>query len=50
MPCNTCGKEYDPNCDWRQGRCPNHPAPFDAYKARYYNLIQTIKNFFKGSK
>ena len=24
MKCNTCNKEYDPKCDYRQGRCPHH--------------------------
>lgn len=48
--CQTCGKEYSINCDWRQGRCPNHPPIFHdwdtAYYFRYYNLGQSIKNFF----
>jgi hypothetical protein len=21
----ACGKEYDPVCDYKQGRCPSHP-------------------------
>jgi len=25
MKCKTCGKQYSPSCDYRQGRCPNHP-------------------------
>jgi hypothetical protein len=25
MTCKTCGKEYTPECDYRQGRCPSHP-------------------------
>jgi len=27
--CKTCGKNYTPECDYRQGRCPHHPARFD---------------------
>lgn len=23
--CTGCGQHYDPACDWRQGRCPQHP-------------------------
>jgi len=52
MNCKTCGKEYSPSCDYRQGRCPHHPSLIDDiildnYKARFYNLIQTIKGWFK---
>lgn len=25
MKCQTCNKEYSPECDYNQGRCPNHP-------------------------
>ena len=24
MKCETCNKEYSPDCDYKQGRCPNH--------------------------
>ena len=23
--CNLCRKEYSPECDYKQGRCPHHP-------------------------
>ena len=23
--CQTCNKDYTPECDYNQGRCPNHP-------------------------
>ena len=51
--CSTCREEYSPACDWRQGRCPHHPSMIDQllhdpYKARFYNLVQFIKNLFKG--
>lgn len=53
MKCNICRKEYSPNCEYRQGRCPYRPAfidtiTMDAYKARYYNLFNTIKTFLKN--
>jgi hypothetical protein len=53
--CNICGEELKNGgigCDWRQGRCPHRHPMFneivlDNYKMRYYNLIQTIKGWFK---
>jgi len=49
IDCKTCGQEYSPGCDYRQGRCPHHPSMLDiilssSYKLRFYNLIK----FFKG--
>jgi hypothetical protein len=49
IDCKTCGQEYSPGCDYRQGRCPHHPSVLDkilssSYKLRFYNLIK----FFKG--
>jgi hypothetical protein len=46
--CSGCGEVYTPQCDWRQGRCPNHPGVIDSilidnYKARFYNLIKLFK-------
>jgi hypothetical protein len=43
MNCQTCGKEYSVNCDYRQGRCPHHTPMIDLYKARFLNLINSIK-------
>jgi hypothetical protein len=53
MNCNFCGKDVKPNCDWQQGRCPHRSVIIDEvlldnYKARYYNLINSINNLFKG--
>lgn len=53
--CNECGevlKDGGVRCDWRQGRCQyRHPMfneiVLDNYKMRYYNVIQTIKGWFK---
>jgi len=47
IDCKVCNQPYTPQCDWRQGRCPHHPALVDIYYLRFYNLIQTIKNLFK---
>jgi hypothetical protein len=55
IKCDACGenlKDGGIGCDWRQGRCPHRHPMFneivlDNYKMRYYNLIQTIKGWFK---
>jgi hypothetical protein len=50
--CKTCGIEVTEDairtCTWYQGRCPHQPAMIDGslYKTRFYNLMQSIKNFF----
>ena len=41
MTCKTCGKEYTPDCDYKQGRCPHHPPminiqPKDTSKGHFY--------------
>ena len=52
MNCKTCGHQIHEGCNYNQGRCP-HRRPMiddimlDQYKTRYYNLLQTIKGFFK---
>lgn len=43
--CAVCFKEYTPECDWRQGRCPHHPSMIDQildnpYKSRFLNLLR----------
>jgi hypothetical protein len=48
IDCQTCGQEYTPMCDYRQGRCPHHPSMLDSilsvpYKLRFYNLIKFLK-------
>ncbi len=52
MKCNVCNKEYSPQCDYRQGRCPHHKPIIEDFlnnnhKARYLNLYRAIKNFFR---
>lgn len=44
MTCKTCGKEYSPECDYKQGRCPHHPPminiqPKDTSKGHFYVSI-----------
>lgn len=52
MKCNACGSEPKINCDWNQGRCPNRPPAIeqitiDSIKIKCYNIIQSIKSWFK---
>lgn len=44
MKCETCNKEYSPDCDYKQGRCPHHPPllniqPKDTSKGHFYVSI-----------
>jgi len=52
MKCTTCRKEYSPACDYRQGRCPHHPAILDLglAKKQVRSRFQRIINFFKGKQ
>ena len=41
MKCNICRKDYTPECDYNQGRCPHHPPminiqPKDISKGHFY--------------
>jgi len=50
MKCNTCNKEYSPDCDWRQGRCPHHPPllniqPKDTSRGHFY--VSLVKSGFR---
>jgi len=45
IDCQVCGHRYTIECDYRQGRCPHHPAMLTTIKTRFTNLI----NFFKGN-
>ena len=47
MKCNTCNKEYSPDCDYNQGRCPHHPPmlniqPKDVSKGHFY--VSVVKS------
>ena len=39
--CNICRKDYSPDCDYNQGRCPHHPPmieiqPKDTSRGHFY--------------
>ena len=41
MKCTVCRKEYSPDCDYNQGRCPHHRPmlniqPRDTSKGHFY--------------
>ena len=41
--CQLCDKEYSPDCDYRQGRCPHHPPLI-----KLGQFIDYIKRLFRG--
>jgi hypothetical protein len=43
MKCDHCGKNYSPDCDYRQGRCPQHP-PLIVLR----NIINLVKKVLRG--
>jgi hypothetical protein len=43
MNCDTCGKKYSPDCDYQQGRCPNHPPLI-----KLDRFINYLKRLFRG--
>lgn len=45
MKCTHCGSNIKIECDWMQGRCPHRPIT--NYHMRFYNLLHTIKGWFK---
>lgn len=50
MKCNTCNKDYSPDCDYNQGRCPLHPPllniqPKDTSKGHFY--VSIVKSGFR---
>lgn len=47
MKCDTCHKEYDPTCDYNQGRCPLHPPIINTYSMRFMNLYRIVKEWLK---
>jgi hypothetical protein len=48
IKCAVCGKDYTPECDFNQGRCPHHPPmlniqPKDTSKGHFYvSLVKSI--------
>lgn len=56
MNCQICRRPYDPACDYRQGRCPNHPPilpmniqPRDTSKGHFYvSLVKSATRIAAG--
>jgi len=54
MNCKICRKEYSPDCDYRQGRCPHHPPmieiqPRDTSKGHFYvSLVKSATRIAAG--
>ena len=48
IKCAVCRKDYTPECDFNQGRCPHHPPmlniqPKDTSKGHFYvSLVKSI--------
>lgn len=55
MNCNICNKEYSPECDYNQGRCPHHPPliniqPKDTSKGHFYvSLVKSGLRIVAGA-
>ena len=41
MKCETCGKDYSTECDYRQGRCPHHKPTVDLKENKMFSRIDT---------
>jgi hypothetical protein len=54
MKCTTCDREYSPDCDWQQGRCPHHPPllniqPRDTSLGHFYvSLVKSAIRIAAG--
>lgn len=52
--CKVCNKEYSPECDYNQGRCPHHPPllniqPKDVSKGHFYvSLVKSAVRIVAG--
>lgn len=53
--CNVCHNQYSPDCDWNQGRCPNHPPmikiqPKDTSRGHFIvSLVKSLIRIGAGS-
>jgi len=53
--CKTCNKQYSPNCDYNQGRCPHHPPminiqPKDTSKGHFYvSIVKSVVRIAAGA-
>jgi hypothetical protein len=50
MKCTTCRQEYSIQCDYNQGRCPNHKPMINFHSMRFLNLFTTIKEWFSRDR
>ena len=54
MKCDVCKKDYSPECDYKQGRCPLHPPmlniqPKDTSRGHFYvSIIKSIIRIIAG--
>jgi len=54
MTCKICKKDYSPDCDYKQGRCPHHPPmidiqPRDPSKGHFYvSLVKSAIRIVAG--
>lgn len=54
MKCETCNKEYSPDCDYKQGRCPHHPPllniqPKDTSKGHFWvSMVKSAVRIVAG--
>jgi len=54
MKCDICKKDYSPDCDFQQGRCPHHPSminiqPKDTSKGHFYvSLVKSVLRIMAG--
>ena len=52
--CAVCLQAIDPNCDWKQGRCPHRPPmieiqPKDTSKGHFYvSLVKSAIRIIAG--
>jgi hypothetical protein len=55
MKCEFCKKEYSPDCDYKQGRCPHRKPmieiqPKDTSKGHFYvSLVKSVLRIGAGS-
>ena len=55
MKCKICNKEYSPDCDYNQGRCPHTPPmidiqPRDTSRGHFYvSLVKSIVRIGAGA-
>lgn len=54
MKCNTCKKDYTPDCNFKQGRCPHHPPminiqPKDVSRGHFYvSMVKSATRIAAG--